>query len=312
MATSGSIDFNQTQTELITASLRKCGVLSEGETATAEQVQDASGDFNRMVKAWQAIGVHMWTHQELVLFPVKNQSKFSLGATGDRATTKDDFVNTTLSAAASSGASTITVTSITGMADADQIGIVQDDGTIHWTTINGTPSGSTVTLTAVTTAAASSGNRVYVYTNIAQRPLKILQARLQTSETSEIEMTQLSESDYFRLSNKTADGTPTQFFYRPTLTNGSLYVWPEFDDITMRMNMTVLRAIEDFDSLTDNADFPQEWLQALVWNLAKEICIEYGVDDSTYNKILSRAAETFFAVDGFDRENSITFMPDLG
>lgn len=311
MATSGSIDYNETQTEIISSALRKCGVLAEGEAPSAQQYFDASKDFNRMIKAWQAIGVHLWTQEELVVFAEKAKSKFLLGSTGDRATKATDFVNTTLSAAATSGSSSISVSSITGLADGDVIGVIQDDDTLHWTTINGTPSGTTVVLTAATTAAAASGNRVYSYTTIANRPLKVLYASVQVSEDSEIEANLLATLDYQRLANKTAAGTPVQVFYRPTLTNGELYVWPRFDNVSKRINLTVLRAIEDFDSINDNPDFPQEWLQALVWNLAKEIAPEYGVDDRTYMILEKRAAETFFAVDGFDREGGITIVPDL-
>lgn len=312
MATSGSVSYNNTQTELISAALRKLGQLAEGETATAQQIQDASGDFNRMVKAWQAAGIHLWTYQELVLFPQLLKSKFLIGATGDRCTTEDDFIETTISVAAVLGDATVTVADATGIVSGDQIGIIQDDLTIHWTTVNGAPAANVITLTDVTTAAASIGNSVYSYTNIAQRPTKITQARLQQTTSSEVEMDSMSRSDYFRLANKTATGVPTQYYYNPSLVNGELYIWPQFGSVNYRMNMTVARVIEDFTSLNDNADFPQEWLQAFVFNLAKEIGLDYGVDEITYNRVYIRAKETFEFVSGWDREGDIIIEPDFG
>jgi hypothetical protein len=44
---------------------------------------------------------------------------------------------------------------VTGVATTYNIGVQLDDGTFQWTTVNGAPSGSTVTLTAVLTDSAA-------------------------------------------------------------------------------------------------------------------------------------------------------------
>ena len=70
---------------------------------------------------------------------------------------------TTLTANGSGGATTLTVNSITGLASGDVIGVKLDTGLYHFTTINGAPSGSTVTLTAALPGSgvvATSGNAV--------------------------------------------------------------------------------------------------------------------------------------------------------
>lgn len=70
---------------------------------------------------------------------------------------------TTITANASGGATTITVASIAGLASGDVIGVKLNTGFYHFTTINGAPSGSTVTLTAAVPGAgvvATSGNAV--------------------------------------------------------------------------------------------------------------------------------------------------------
>ena len=71
--------------------------------------------------------------------------------------------DTTLSANASGGATTITVASIANIASGDVIGIKLNTGLYHFTTVNGAPSGSTVTLTAAIPGSgvvANSGNAV--------------------------------------------------------------------------------------------------------------------------------------------------------
>ena len=67
---------------------------------------------------------------------------------------------TTLTAGASSGATSLTVNSISGFSDNDEIFVTMDSGTKHRTTINGTPSGSTINIDNALTHAAASGNLV--------------------------------------------------------------------------------------------------------------------------------------------------------
>ena len=67
---------------------------------------------------------------------------YSIGSFG----IDNPLVSTTLTAEASGGQTAITVASITGLADQSQIVFQNDQGHFHWSTINGTPSGNTVTL----------------------------------------------------------------------------------------------------------------------------------------------------------------------
>lgn len=68
--------------------------------------------------------------------------------------------STALSANAAASAASITVSSINGFSSGDHIGVALDDATQHQTTINGAPSGSTITLTDALPSAAASGNAV--------------------------------------------------------------------------------------------------------------------------------------------------------
>lgn len=313
MATSGSADFNNTRNDIINAALRKLGQLAEGETATSQQISDASGDLNRLVKGWQAIGLHLWKYEECVLFLELTKQSYDLGSTGDRFVKKSDLTITALGADAANGATSLTVDSISGISNGDQIGIVIDDNTIHWDTVNGAPSGTTVTITTGLDGAASEDNKIYVFTSKAVRPLQVTHGRTQIDSTNEIELTLLGREDYFRLSNKASDGVPIQIYYNPTLTNGKLYVWPTVADERQYLNLTTQMPIEDFDSEDDNPDLPAEWLQALVWNLASEIYTEYGVTDPvTIQKIEANAEKWLNQASEFDVEEAdLVLMPDF-
>lgn len=69
---------------------------------------------------------------------------------------------TTVKTTALKNATTIDLTSISGIADGDAIGIVMDNGASHWTFSNGTPSGYTVTLGSYLPYLATAGNAVYI------------------------------------------------------------------------------------------------------------------------------------------------------
>ncbi len=68
---------------------------------------------------------------------------------------------TTLNGALLTGAMTAVLTSVSGLAENDPVGIVLDNGTVHWTFIDAAIVGSTITLNTPLLAPAASGNIVY-------------------------------------------------------------------------------------------------------------------------------------------------------
>jgi hypothetical protein len=69
--------------------------------------------------------------------------------------------STTLNGAVAQYATACTLTSVTGLAENDPIGVVLDDATIHWTFIYAL-AGAVVTMGSHIPGAASSGNTVYL------------------------------------------------------------------------------------------------------------------------------------------------------
>lgn len=310
MATSGSYDFNANCQTIIKGALRLIGAIAAGETPEPEDLQDGKEALGMMIKAWQAEGIGLWLIREVTLFLEYEEYKYLLGPTGDHCAASS--VKTEVKVAASAGAASIDVDSIAGISDADHIGIELDDNTLQWTTVNGSPSGDTVTLTDVLTAAAAIDNHVYTYTTKIPRPLEVIEARRVDSEENETPLGDpISRREYMTLANKTSTGPANQIYYDPQRTNGTLHVWQACDDVKDRLKMSVKLPLEDFDSLTDDADFPQEWFRALKFNLAIDIAPEYGKEPS--GAVIAIAGESKDAVSGFDREEtSVFFQPDLG
>lgn len=83
MATSGSVDFDQSATEIIKDALILIGGLEDDETATASQADYALRMLNRMFKAWSVKGLKAWQWREATLTLVAAQQSYELGAGGD-------------------------------------------------------------------------------------------------------------------------------------------------------------------------------------------------------------------------------------
>lgn len=309
MTTSGVSTFNLNTNQIVKASLRKIGAISAGETPDNQTVQDCTDQLNMMVKSLAATGLHVWTETEATLFLQPNQISYTLGGTTtDHAT--ESYTATTLSAAAASGATSISVTSATGFGSGYQVGVVVADGTISWSLQSGAASGTTITLATALTDAAPNGAAVYVYETGIIRPLRVVSGRRfafsGTAATGiSTMMIPFSRIDYRNQPNKQTPGTITQYFYDPkggANTQGIMYVWPAPTDVASALQFTWWRPIQDFVTAANNPDLPQEWLDALVWNLAYKMAPEYDCPPQRYAMLKEQAAGSLDLVMGWDRE----------
>lgn len=314
--TSGTATFNMGRDKICMMALRKIGAIASGETPDAQTIQDCSDQLNMMVKALNATGLHIWTETEATLFLKAGQVAYTLGPDTIDNCADTSFTATALTNGAGSGATSITVTSATGFAANYYIGVVLDSGAIFWTTESGAVVGSTITLASGLSGTASAGNAVYVYQTDIIRPLRVVSGRrYQLSSGIDTQMIQMSRIDYRNQPNKTATGTPTQFFYDPrggANTQGILYVWPAPSDATYAVKFTWWRPVQDFTTSANIPDLPQEWLDALVWNLALKMAPEYDCTANRYTIIKDQAASSLDNVMGWDREpESYLFGADM-
>lgn len=148
-----------------------------------------------------------------------------------------------------------------------------------------------VPLTAVT-----SSYRIGVGQTInTPKPLKIIQAYLHNTSTNvDIPMRIITRQEYNILGNKTSSGAPIQIFYDPQRVYGDLNVFPVpgiTEASTYTIRIVYQRPYEDFDTSTDEPDFPQEWFDALKFGLASRLAPEYGVPIQDRQDIKSTAAQ---------------------
>ena len=283
---------------------------------------------NMFLKTLQTKGIQLWERKYAVIFPQESQGLFVLGSpgpAGDHACLSTPlnggFIQTTLSAAAASGASTISVTTVTGqlsttgntavsITTAYNIGVELDSGDVQWTTVNGAPSGTTVTLTATLTGAAASGNYVFCYQTKLYRPLRVTGAFIRdiAGNTDTPISVAMSKQEYNNTGSKGTTGTPIQVYYDQQSNTGHLYVRPEFYDANKLLFIEFQKPIEDLAAASEDFDLPQEWAEALMWNLAWRMAPEYEVPMAKYNQLKEMAVYTLDQLTGWDQETASLFI----
>ena len=279
MGTSGSVDYSVTRNNIIYEALELIGAYAPGETPSNEDINSCARTLEMMIKTWQAEGVALWKNKEHILFQTYEGYEYDLGPSGDHACLVSDYVKTEISTAAASGATSIIVDSITGIADGDYIGIELDDKSLQWSTVNGDPAGSTVELDDALTDTVAVDNHVYAYTTIANRPLDIIEARIRYPNETEVPLEIISLTDYTSLSSKTSTGIANQLLFEPQTTNARIRIWPACSDVQYVIPFTGRMPLEDFDAATNNPDFPQEWFLALAYNLSVNVAPKFGAKD---------------------------------
>lgn len=312
MSTSGSVDFALTRDQIISAAAAEIGVLAEGETPSANLVTDFSLRLNSWTKSLMSQGARLWALKQANLFLSVGTASYSLGATGTHCT--NSYVQTTLSTDEAISSTSIGITSATGMASSDNIGIVLDDGTIHWTTISGAP-GTTTTIATGLASAATAGNAVFAYTSKINRPQRLVDgaANWHSLSGADTPVRIISREEYTRYTNKTTTGKIVGAFYDPQLTNGILKVWPTPDDATDVLQFWYERILEDFDAAGNNPDFAIEWGEALILGLAARMMPSYVSASSAQERaeLKGRADEALRIAMSYDKENvSVFFQPD--
>lgn len=310
MATSGSVDFSTSRDSIIDFALKKIGVVAEGGAATANQVTDAAVELNMMVKNWQIDGLQLWAKKRAYLFLEKNKTQYDIGPGGDHVTAA--YTETEIATAGSEDDTTIEVDSISGISASDNIGIELDDGTMQWTTVSGSPSGTTVTLATGLTDDVAVDNKVYVYTTKIDRPLRILDIFRRNESNVDVSVDKISLSEFTELSNKTSDGKVTQVAFVPSLTTAQLHVWNQSDTVTDQLVFWYHRPFEDFDAAGDEPDFPQEWYMVIGYELAALLADTYAIPSNLARRIALKAAMLKADAEDWDQEDaSIFFEPDM-
>ena len=342
MAFSGDKTWGVTRDDIIAAALRKIGEYDSADGVLVPEKTDASLALNAITKEWSAEGIGIWVRQRTILFLSKGQPYYWLGQnpTNDatnriyhQATADNHFKTATLNIAGIAADTALNITDTAWLdinqqlatkptsAGSPQIGVRLDDGTIFWSTISSTAAG-TVTMAAGLPSAAAIGRRVYVFLTRTSRPIRCLHAYRTDVHGIDTPVMLIGRVNYEQQTNKFSDGDPTQLCFEGMVaerTSSALHsrvlVWPINNSMNVDyLNLITEHYVDDLDSASQNPQFPAEWANALIWNLAAELAFEYGLPVKDRQQLLMVAgSKKANLVNSSDLENaSVSLEPDYG
>jgi hypothetical protein len=149
-------------------------------------------------------------------------------------------------------------------------------------------------------------------------PLKVTQAwNLDITSPStpyRIPMNIYTQFNYNLLNAPTNQGFPIHLWYQPGNQTGVLNVWPAPDAYTQsnrQIWFVYQKPFDQFDQATDTLDFPQVWIEPVIYSLAHRLSPEYGVPLSEQDKLNETATQLITNALSFGTEEGALFIqPD--
>lgn len=312
MTVSTTVDYTDTRADIIKDALMQLRVIDIDEDPEGKTGEYVNRELNRLIKSWQSYGPNLWKRSTGYIFIDPSVREYKISSSSTQHFTGESYKYTTLSAAALAGVSSIAVNSTSNMNAGDYLGIVQDDNTRFWTTINSIGIGTVDFSPDVLPANSASGSKVVYYTNKLEKPFNILSVnRISVSQalTNEIPLKYLSYQDFFEIPNKDSLSVPTMYNYDRQLDEAIIRVWPLPSNFVYDISFTFQKIFFDFDTNANSPDFPQEWYRAIVLNLAVACAASFGKNvGQSYQNLKIEASEAVTAANSFDNEQGSLFI----
>jgi len=152
---------------------------------------------------------------------------------------------------------------------------------------------------------------------VADKPLRLIQGVIRNISVTPYVDTPLqiiSKQEYMALGSKFSTGIANSVYLNPGLTSASvkLFLTPDTATATnYRIVLTCQKPINDISSSSSVPDFPNEWMQALVWGLADQLSLEFGLPINHRQEVMLRAEKYKENLVDWDVEYESTFFqPD--
>lgn len=150
----------------------------------------------------------------------------------------------------------------------------------------------------------------------APKPFRLIDAYYRKTSTKYNQpLTLLTRDQYFGLSARevSTDSTVSQVFYDPTLTNGSLYVFPIPNATAAsdyKIELYVERVFDDIDNPSDDIQIPPHYYKAVLLQLAYDLSLPSRL--SAYERAILKndAEEAMMKAIDAEQEAYIQLTPE--
>ena len=147
------------------------------------------------------------------------------------------------------------------------------------------------------------------------KPLKLLEAQrydnVDATNPSSVPLHVMTNREWQQTTRKKETGAPISVYYRPEVDKGWLHLWPMPDSYWQTngfVEVIFLRQLQDFDESTNTPDFPSEWHEALVYQLAVRLAPNYGLPPLERQQLKKEADEILGLVASFDQEEGALYI----
>jgi hypothetical protein len=254
--TSGNADWTQTRADMIQSILEITGAIHIGGTPTSAQTSFVSRELNQYIK---------WLQRVYKLKLWKLEQKEYVFSSPDEVTGTDGSVYTCIKSHTS---------------NANRKPVTGSFWTSYWK-----KKGSTGGVWATATSYSSSGDFTADTDTIG------IERAYYRKNGSDIPIEVIGYDEYIDISDKISFGNPSRIWFDNRL-SPTIYVHPQIEDVSdVVIHYLKIARIEDFDAGTDTPDFPVEWIEPIVWQVAHKVCFHYHVDKSRRDDIKRKADE---------------------
>ncbi len=243
MTVSAVFTFDPSRTQIIEAAMKRIGVLAPGQNASSDQLVEGTFWLNLMVKAMQNDGIRLWT-EEWETYTLTASSEV-LGSDG----LNYECIRPHTS-------------------DATNKPVTGADWPSYWTQ-RGSSGGTWVTATSYT-----SQNSFL----LPARTVGITKAFYRSTQNNDLPIELIKLSEYMDKHDKTLKGDPINIALDEDISQPRVYMYPIPDDLTDVINILRIRPLYDYDAPGDTSDFPQRWVEAIIYGLAERLGHVYGLD----------------------------------
>ncbi len=273
----------------------------DGETLTADFYTRATKSLNVMLKTWEAQGIHLWTMQEGVLFLRVAQSEYPFGDSSTKIA--NTYYETESSVAVVAGSVVIPVESTVGIANGYNVGVVNSDNDLQWSTVVSFVANTSITLNDPLLVGINVNAVVYYYSTTDFKPcLRVLDVRRKESDDYEVPINLISRQEYFSLPNKNSQGYPVQAYYSREEPDGIMYIWNAPSSSVPVIRFTYERKLQIMTQAEQTFDVPEYWYEAIIYNLASRLAITYGCAPTRLQLIAGMARQTLSDALGYDTD----------
>jgi hypothetical protein len=162
------------------------------------------------------------------------------------------------------------------------------------------------------TLVADDGQYTLDTGNVGYIPNKVLNATIiHNTNSQEIPLTEITQQEWYALTDKTTKGTVTQWYQKPGPVGVGieLYLWPRPANTDWNAKLWLQFNARDVDLIGDDVWIPQEWFLALSYGLAYYISPKWGIGVQERAQIKATMDELKLDAESYNTDGSVYFQP---